>query len=509
MALSKTLLVLLTLALITINAHDSHDDHDHDHDNFEHKCQHDSQEFNPEILQVDDEFIVSDGRMLASYPKMRIATNFDKLSTGTTAFKNYVKNDLIPPVVSYFENALKLKAPLRTTLKLATSIRSLCGFTVPSVLYRGVTADHFLFFSAQSSSSNWAASSAYCYLSSSNKRPLISSVRINTKYMIASANNPIRHEKNTYLLMHELTHSFGFSSNLFRYFLNAKIKTVTHLGSRRSVLDIPALTTKLRKYFGCSSLEGAFLENNGGSGTASSHFERRHFMNEYMSSGVMYQQRISEFTLMVLEGSGWYAPDYGYAEPYYFGQGQGCNFLRQSCAASTFKFNDFCKVTAKRACTAIGRGGGVCQSDQSSDGCKIYYPTEQYDCENPNAKSYARLPSLQTFGRGAGSRCFDGTLSTISGAASTTFCFKYTCKGSGSSTTLAVQVGRSTYTCKRKGAMTISGYKGNIQCPDPLTFCSTVGEAYCPRGCMGNGYCSKNKCVCYKGWKGIDCGLRI
>ena len=510
MALLKTLLVLLALALITTHAHDSHDEDGHN-------CQHDSQEFNPEILEVEDDFDYSEeGRMLASYPNMRIATNFDKLTYGTTAFKNYVKKDLIPPVVAYFQKALRVKAPLKTALKLSTSVRSLCGFSVPSVLYKGVSTDHFLFFSAQSSSSSWAASSAYCYLSASNKRPLISSVRINTKYMLPSVNNPIVHEKNTYLLMHELTHSFGFSGSLFKYYLDSNgktrknhIKTVTLLGKKRTVLDIPELTTKLRKHFGCSSLEGAYLENNGGSGTASSHFERRHFMNEYMTSGVMFQQRISEFTLGVLEGSGWYAPNYDYAEPFYFGQGQGCNFLKQSCTASSFKFQEFCKVSSKRACTAAGRGGGVCMSDPNSDGCKVYYPTEQYDCENPSAKSYARLPSLQTFGRGSGSRCFDGTLSTVSNAASTTFCFKYTCKGSGSSTTLAVQVGSKAYTCKKAGAMTISGYKGNIQCPDPLTFCKTVGASYCPRNCMGNGYCSNGHCVCYKGWKGVDCGLRI
>ena len=40
------------------------------------------------------------------------------------------------------------------------------------------------------------------------------------------------------------------------------------------------LRTKLRNYFNCQSLEGAYIEQQGGSGSAGSHFERRIFMNE-------------------------------------------------------------------------------------------------------------------------------------------------------------------------------------------------------------------------------------
>ena len=40
------------------------------------------------------------------------------------------------------------------------------------------------------------------------------------------------------------------------------------------------LKTKVQNYFGCSDLEGAYIEQQGGSGSAGSHFERRVFMNE-------------------------------------------------------------------------------------------------------------------------------------------------------------------------------------------------------------------------------------
>jgi len=326
------------------------------------------------------------------------------------------------------------------------------------------------------------------------------------------------HEKNTYLLLHEITHVLGFSTSLYPYFVDnsgrrrsGHIKSGKIDGSTSMVISTPVLTQRLRRFFGCSSLAGAYMENSGSSATAGSHFERRQFVFEYMSSGLLNQQRISQFTFALLEDSGWYVPNYNYAEPYHFGQGQGCGFLFNKCANSGFNFGEFCKGTVNnRGCSFQGRGGGTCQSDFRSDGCKYYLPNVNYDCENTGAANYARLPGLQTFGRGANSKCFEGSLaSTSSSATKTSFCFKYTCQGSGSNTVLNVKVGTKNVSCRRQGAVTIPGYYGSFNCPDPLYFCSTTGRSFCPRNCMGRGYCSNGKCVCYKGYKGTDCGLHI
>jgi len=148
-----------------------------------------------------------------------------------------------------------------------------------------------------------------------------------------------------------------------------------------------------------------------------------------------------------------------------------------------------------------------CSSNSIADGCKFVDPSEDYLCENANSADYARLPSLQTFGRGLGSKCFTGSLNTKSGSSTTSFCFKYTCSGSGSSTVLKLNVGKSTVTCSAEGKKSVSGYSGTIDCPDPLTFCNTVGKKYCPRNCLGKGTCVNNVCQCKSGFKGVDCGL--
>jgi len=153
-----------------------------------------------------------------------------------------------------------------------------------------------------------------------------------------------------------------------------------------------------------------------------------------------------------------------------------------------------------------GRGGGICQSDIRSDNCEFVHPDVNYDCDNVNASTYATLPTLQAFGRTSYSKCFAGTLSSTSSSASTTsFCFQYACSGSGLNTQLTVTVGSKNYTCTAAGNMSVTDYKGYITCPDPLTFCSTVGAAVCPRGCMGRGTCINGKCVCNSGFSGKDC----
>jgi len=364
---------------------------------------------------------------------------------------------------------------------------------------------------ASSTSTTWVAESTTCYLATGSKRPLIAKTLVNSAVLVNPGTDVLLHEKNVYMILHETTHVLGFSSSLFPYFVDSNGKTLTgHIlsgtldGYTAKIINVSPLTANLRSFFGCSTLKGAYMENTGSSATAGSHFERRMFAFEAMTSGLIYQQSYSQFSLAMLEGSGWYVPDYDYADGYWFGQGQGCNFLTKTCSTINSEYSDLCTSTA-RSCTVPGRGGGTCASDVRSDGCKFVHPNVNYDCDNTDAESYARLPSLQSFGRTAYSKCFEGTLSTSSGASQTSFCFKYNCVGSGSSTKLQVTVGTKTLTCTEAGSMSVSGYKGYITCPDPLTFCETVGAKTCPRGCMGRGTCSSGKCVCRSGYSGKDC----
>ncbi len=58
-------------------------------------------------------------------------------------------------------------------------------------------------------------------------------------------------------------------------------------GVKTNVLNLAPLTERLRAHFNCSTLEGAYLENEGGPGSSGSHFERRIFHNE-----VFFKKRV-------------------------------------------------------------------------------------------------------------------------------------------------------------------------------------------------------------------------
>jgi len=505
----KTILLLFALLSLTIA-------HEYGH----HKCTHGDKEHPPhEFGEIDEVgFPVpedADSRVLASTYNFRTYGYYGLLPSGS--FKSYMQNTLGPAVLAFFEGALRVKYPVNGQLKVSSS--RVCSISTPSVLRSGVTADFFMMWDskydkpASAQSSTWVAESYSCYLASGTKRPLVGKTLLNSAVFVNPGSNVLLHEKNIYMILHETTHILGFSPSLYNYFLNSNgkrlsghVKSGTVSGKKSKIIDVEPLTSRIRKFFGCSTMKGAYLENSGSSATAGAHFERRLFAFEAMTSGLIYQQSYSQFSLAMLEGSGWYSANYDMADAYWFGQGQGCSFLSSTCSSANSKFDDFC-TGSSRGCTAQGRGGGFCQTDVRSDGCKFVHPSINYDCENTGAKSYARLATLQSFGRTAYSKCFEGTLSASSGASKTSFCFKYNCVGSGSNTKLQVDVGSKTLTCTEKGSMSVSGYKGYISCPDPLTFCSTVGAKVCPRGCMGRGSCNNGKCACYKGFAGKDCAL--
>mmetsp|Transcript_39949 Transcript_39949/g.35662 ORF Transcript_39949/g.35662 Transcript_39949/m.35662 type:complete len:96 (-) Transcript_39949:838-1125(-) len=87
----------------------------------------------------------------------------------------------------------------------------------------------------------------------------------------------------------------------------------------------------LREHFGCDTIQGIFMENEGTSGSIGSHFERRIFHHEVMTSNDIDDARISKFTLAFLEGTGWYIVNYSMAEPFYWGKDQGCDFYNGPC----------------------------------------------------------------------------------------------------------------------------------------------------------------------------------
>ena len=447
-----------------------------------------------------------------NYPNIRIHVDYSLLEESSV--KEYIQNELIPPVIDYFQAALKIKRPLKTPIKVPPTQEEICGNPTPQIFHAtGALADLSLIITTSTVPNSTMVATAYTCRRVQSGRPAIGRLVFNTKGFLLPEGNFLIHERNMNLAIHEIVHLLGFYPPSYKFFVDEKgnprtdhFRTFHINGEKRKILDLEPLTQRLRKHFGCPSIPGALLENDGGPGTRNVHFERRIFLYEIMTSGVLYGQRISEFTLALLEGTGWYVPDYSFAEPFPFGQGQGCDFYYGPAIQETT--DEFCVEEGEIGCSPTGRGKGRCSKDSKSDGYAYFYPKLINDCESLTTKTFARLKEHEVFGKDSGSKCFGGTLSLKKKEArSTGFCFKYECRGQGLDTELEVSIGDTKVVCKEEGPLEVFGFKGYLDCPDPLAYCKTIGKQFCPRNCMGRGECVNEKCVCKPGFSGKDCSL--
>jgi len=457
---------------------------------------HDEMEHNYEI--VSDWDTVPEGRLLAdTYGPLRIIADYSLFTGASAETKDYIQNKLMPAAINYFSKALQVPQLSSFVLTDSTS----CGLKIPSIYKSGVQADLLLLVTGESSSESWVAWAGSCKLLKSTNRPIVGQVNFN--YKDIKAEGDIQFENDLYSVLHEIAHVLGFSDSLFNKFVKpAKTGTINANGVSYSYVDVEPLTTRLRNHFNCPTLVGAFMENSGGSGSAGSHFERTTFSVEIMTASEIADTRFSEFTLALLEGTGWYKVNYDMAEPFHWGRGKGCSFL-SSCSTN---FPEYCSGGGD-ACTFHGRNGGYCASDSFGDKCNAVKGYTNVDCEDPTAQKGATLNAEKY---PAGSRCFAGTLYSSGSLSSTrTYCFSYNCAAqAGGKFDLTINVGSAQAKCLQKGAVSVSGYKGTINCPDPQEYCSTVGAPFCKRGCMGTGTCVSGKCYCDDGWTGADCSTK-
>jgi len=254
-----------------------------------------------------------------------------------------------------------------------------------------------------------------------------------------------------------------------------------------------------------------------------------------MTASAITDARMTEFTLALLEGTGWYTVNYAMAEPIFWGKGKGCSFLNSPCINSqtlVASSTEFCNPLGKSGCSFHGRSGGYCGtvsstvnsnldtdmnywgnstvvSDSYADNCPYIRPYSNEDCQDPSYQSSALL-SNEIYGQG--SQCFMGTLyPTGTLKSKTSYCLQYNCeKQTSGSYYLRIKFGSTVSAlCQAEGSISVAGYYGKVDCPDPNLYCTTIGVRFCKRGCMGKGTCdtTTGKCTCQTGWRGNDCGI--
>ena len=148
---------------------------------------------------------------------------------------------------------------------------------------------------------------------------------------------------------HEFTHILGFSSSQFGLFKDTNGNTIPEnqvvgqmtIGLQTfNAIILPQVVNYAQTFFNDPSITKVPLENDGGSGTMGSHWEKAFMPLEFMNAIMESPGIISEFTLTLLRATGWYQIPANAAQVYDWGKDDGpdhfkiCPKGREYCEAS-------------------------------------------------------------------------------------------------------------------------------------------------------------------------------
>ncbi|CAF0990282.1 unnamed protein product [Didymodactylos carnosus] len=236
----------------------------------------------------------------------------------------------------------------------------------------GIKSEFLLYVSAlqttRCESVDTLATASFCQLEFEKDRPISGNINICPQKLYGDQSINYNGILNT--IRHEILHTLAFSSGLFAFFRDQNGNALTERdpltrwpkvfdeklqvykwdnkvaqqfvrenwkirgGSmNRTVwlITTPKVKEVVREHFNCSTLEGAELEDQGSSGTALTHWEKRLFEHEIMTGTYTQESVISNLTLALLEDSGWYDVSYDQSKPLLWGKNSGCDFVKKSC----------------------------------------------------------------------------------------------------------------------------------------------------------------------------------
>ena len=325
------------------------------------KCGHDSIFKNNTIKTIDIRTKKSKLRNLEStYHPIVFHIDYSSINRRNIVNPDYIKKieTALTHATQYLSELLEVKNDYQVKIDSPTS----CDIDLiysPQIV---VDADIVIYpiIQTQRELGESVVAAARACLKDSTNRPIAGLVYLGSEYDFSKKNADKYLE---IVLMHEISHILAFSSSLFDFFPNQPVyqKKVIN-GVERTLLTSPQVVKMARKHFGCENLTGVELENQGGQGSASSHWEGRVMLGDYMISTDYDEIVISDITLAVFEDSGWYKVHYYTGDLFRFGKNQGCSFLEDKCVkngVATFK-KEFCTKSRKEMCFPGNMNKGIC-----------------------------------------------------------------------------------------------------------------------------------------------------
>ena len=295
----------------------------------------------------------------------------------TAEKKDYLINVILSEAVSFLTQALRV-LPMTSPNKVrprnyycdffyvdccAEDPNSANTFMPPEAISPGYSnTDFVLFVTARPTTGSTIAWALTCDENSPNGRPTAGHANFGPNQL--STDPAVRHNQ-VATAIHEIMHAMAFHEGKFSQFVfpgtntrrTGTVVTYNERGSSRiKKINTPKVLEKIKEHFAqadCDAWQtpGGELEDDGGGGTAGSHWEKRVFMNEVMTGSVNanWPAVVSPITLALFEDSGWYTVDYDMADRLHWGAGEGCSFASEYC--STWSSQYFCSVRDERGCS--------------------------------------------------------------------------------------------------------------------------------------------------------------
>ena len=366
-----------------------------------------------------------------------------------------------------------------------------------------------------------AAAGGACLVDGNTGRPVAGAVNVCPDRLLAVRGaSAFSRDALVLDVVHELLHVLAFSEGLYTSFKHA----VTRAGGRALVTS-PAVLAVARQHFNCPALSGVPLEDNGGEGTANTHWEMRALNGELMVGTVVAGQRpaLSNFTLALLEDSGWYAPQYSAATPLTWGAAAGCDFAEAALARKpcpeTPPSRFLCAPAAGETatCTHDSLAVGTCARlplTSIDEQCFAVLPYSNWVCRDSTLADDDNDRSQWGYAFGPGARCVAGgrqpwsrrvgslvyTMSEPSAG-----CFRLDCPAGAHQP--SVSVAGAQLSCPADSTVNLDralrGWTGQLgPCP-AANLCTSLA---CPGDCSGSGECvGGGRCLCWPGWQGTNC----
>ena len=310
-----------------------------------------------------------------------------------------------------------------------------------------------------------------------------------------------------YIIFHYLIHLLGFSYNNFNFFYKNKEKINQTL--KTNIIDTPKVLEIAKKYFNCSNITGIPIENlkrtNDLEFCTEVHWDARLLLGDIMNSynyNYKSDQVISEFTLALLEDSGWYrVSNYYTGGLMRFGKHKGCNFFYNKCSSefknefgeSETNTNNFGSCSSGRQSrtfsylsvdevdNCIINDFSIDKNDNPLIGhCKYkidydytydnyyFFSNERKEVssvlfENLSDNSFCVLVSIKP----SKTSTYNNLLDKIQ-----PICYQMFC----SDTTLTIKIKDQYIACPREGGKVniTGGFTGNIYCPDYNLICAST-----------------------------------